>query len=159
MTFQCRQGDKSPCLRETLASLEHRLAVFSKTAHLDFPLSQRYSAFGRHEATGGEGIEMNGKPMDIVRCVSCDGYGWLSEDGEAECDWCRGIGYVYRSVAGVDQPIPPTDLPALGEKLEALEVERLREIGYSGAAKKPWEQAIRQARGKLLDGNGDTDIS
>lgn len=94
--------------------------------------------------------------MQIVRCVSCDGYGWLSdEDGEAECDWCSGIGYVYRGAAGVDQPIPIAELPALGEQLEALEIARLREMGYSGEAKKPWEQAIRQARGNLLNGNKD----
>ena len=35
--------------------------------------------------------------MEIVRCISCDGYGWFEEDGISEdCDWCGGIGYVYR---------------------------------------------------------------
>ena len=92
--------------------------------------------------------------MQIVRCVSCDGYGWLSdEEDESECDWCRGIGYVYRNPNGVDQPIPQADLPALSDQLEALEIQRLREIGYSGTAKKPWEQAVRQARGNLLNGD------
>jgi hypothetical protein len=83
--------------------------------------------------------------MQIVRCVSCDGYGWLSDD-EAECDWCGGIGYVYRSANGVDQRIPPDQLAALTAELEALEAQRLRELGYSGEAKKPWEQAIRRKR-------------
>ncbi|MCA9907356.1 MAG: hypothetical protein KC519_01820 [Anaerolineae bacterium] len=89
-----------------------------------------------------------------VRCPSCDGYGWISDvfDGEGECDWCQGIGYVCRDEQAVDHPIPLKRLPALAEKLEALEAERLRELGYTGQAKKPWDQAIRQARGKLLDG-------
>jgi hypothetical protein len=92
--------------------------------------------------------------MEIVRCESCDGYGWVSDldAGEGDCDWCKGIGYVYRDARGVDRAIPPADLPALAERLEALELERLREIGYSGQAKKPWEQAVRQGRGNLLDG-------
>jgi hypothetical protein len=84
----------------------------------------------------------------IVRCVSCDGYGWMDDDGEArDCDWCGGVGYVYRDASGADRPIPPADFGAVGERLEQLEVERLREMGYTGEAKKPWEQAIRKKDG------------
>jgi hypothetical protein len=93
--------------------------------------------------------------MEIVRCPSCEGYGWVSDfdEGDQECAWCAGIGYVTRDERGADHPIPADELPRLVEQLEALELERLREIGYSGQAKKPWEQAIRQERGILLDGN------
>jgi hypothetical protein len=93
--------------------------------------------------------------MQIVRCVSCDGYGWVSDfdSGEDECEWCSGIGYVYRTTDGVDQIISREQLPAVSEELERLELERLREIGYSGQSKKPWEQAVRQARGNLLNGD------
>ncbi len=88
--------------------------------------------------------------MEIVRCAACDGYGWLDddEDGEIECRWCGGIGYVYRDAQGVDRRIPPSDYERQAETLERLELERLREIGYSGQAKKPWEQAVRQGRMK-----------
>ncbi len=85
--------------------------------------------------------------MDIVRCVSCDGYGWLTDEfsGETEdCDWCGGTGYVYRDAAGVDHRIPPADYGRVAAALESLETERLRELGYSGEAKHPREQAIRQ---------------
>lgn len=87
--------------------------------------------------------------MQIVRCISCDGYGWVEDEftGETEdCAWCQGIGYVYRDAAGVDQPIPREDLQTarVSEQLEQLETTRLREIGYSGEAKKPWQQEIRQ---------------
>lgn len=90
----------------------------------------------------------------IVRCPSCDGYGWVSDfdEGDQDCTWCRGIGYVYRDDHEIDRPIPTDDLAGISAELEALEIQRLREIGYSGEAKKPWEQAIRQARGKPLDG-------
>ena len=80
----------------------------------------------------------------IIRCPSCDGYGWMDDDGEVrDCDWCGGVGYVYHE-DGADRPIPATDFAAVGARLEQLEVERLREMGYSGEAKKPWEQAIRK---------------
>lgn len=86
--------------------------------------------------------------MTIIRCISCDGYGWfddpINEASEA-CDWCGGIGYVYRMDDGTDRQIPAVDLrkPAISEQLEALETERMREIGYTGRAKRPWEQDIR----------------
>lgn len=90
--------------------------------------------------------------MDIVRCAACDGYGWLDdEDGASqgsECRWCGGIGYVYRDERGVDRRIPESDYERHAAQLERLELERLREIGYTGAAKKPWEQAIRGGRMK-----------
>jgi len=86
---------------------------------------------------------------DIVRCLSCDGFGWIEDDfsGEvADCDWCAGVGYVYRDAQGIDQRIPTDDLqkPDVSEKLEALETGRMREIGFSGEAKKPWQQEIRK---------------
>lgn len=84
--------------------------------------------------------------MQIVRCAACDGYGWLDddEDGEGECRWCGGIGYVYRDERGVNRRIPESDYESRAAELERLEIERLREIGYTGEAKKPWEQAIRR---------------
>lgn len=86
--------------------------------------------------------------MEIVRCPSCDGYGWFDDDmmgdGGQECDWCGGIGYVYRAQDGTDAPIPRADYARLADELEALERERLREMGYQGEAKKPWEQDVRQ---------------
>lgn len=87
--------------------------------------------------------------MQIVRCVSCDGFGWFEDDdGEVQdCDWCDGIGYVYRDANGLDRRIPANDYETVATQLEALETERMREIGYSGEAKKPWEQKIRQNRG------------
>lgn len=86
--------------------------------------------------------------MDIVRCVSCDGFGWFEEDGEraTDCEWCGGIGYTYRDAAGRDRRIPRADYEAVSQRLEQLETERMREIGYTGEARKPWEQAIRQRR-------------
>jgi hypothetical protein len=85
--------------------------------------------------------------MELVRCVSCDGYGWFDDEGEAaECDWCGGAGYVYRGADGVDRRIPAGDYDALSEQLEQLERERLREIGYTGEARRPWEQKIRRGR-------------
>lgn len=82
----------------------------------------------------------------IRRCLSCDGYGWVNDDFTGEsvyCDWCAGVGYVYHH-AGVDTPIPEADWDAVHDQLEALEQERLREIGFSGDARKPWEQDIRR---------------
>lgn len=85
----------------------------------------------------------------IVRCISCDGYGWSEDDftGETEdCTWCAGVGYVYQDEQGTDHKIPAWDLRKadISARLEALEAERLREMGYTGEAKKPWQQDIRQ---------------
>lgn len=85
--------------------------------------------------------------MQVVRCVSCDGFGWTDDDFAdipTDCDWCDGVGYVYRDAAGVDHKIPAADYGRLANDLEALEQARLRELGYTGEAKKPWDQAIRQ---------------
>lgn len=87
--------------------------------------------------------------MEIVRCISCDGYGWHEDDftGEiSDCGWCAGIGYVYRDAQGVDHKIPAADLrkAAIAARLEELEQERLREMGYQGEARKPWEQDVRK---------------
>ena len=85
--------------------------------------------------------------MKIARCASCDGFGWFEDEfsGETEdCDWCAGLGYVYRDAEGRDLRIPKSDFEQLAEELEDLEVERLRELGYSGEAKKPWQQRIRK---------------
>jgi hypothetical protein len=86
--------------------------------------------------------------MQIVRCVSCDGYGWVEDDGgqAADCDWCAGVGYVYRDDAGIDHRIPESDYPSVAETLEHLEQERMRDLGYSGSPKHPREQGIRQRR-------------
>lgn len=86
--------------------------------------------------------------MHIVRCVSCDGYGWIeNDDGQAaDCDWCGGVGYVYRDDAGIDLRIPEADYPDIAETLERLEQERMRALGYSGSAKHPREQEIRRKR-------------
>jgi hypothetical protein len=85
--------------------------------------------------------------MDIVRCASCEGYGWFEDEftGEpTDCDWCGGVGYVYRDGQGVDQRIPPEDYGKVADTLEKLDIERMHEIGYKGEPKKPWEQAIRR---------------
>jgi hypothetical protein len=83
--------------------------------------------------------------MQIVRCVSCEGYGWFEDDGAVmDCDWCGGVGYVYRDASGVDRKIPEADYGAVADVLERLDAERLREMGYTGEAKKPWEQAVRK---------------
>ncbi len=84
----------------------------------------------------------------IVRCPSCDGYGWVDDEetGAADCDWCGGVGYTYRDEHGINRPIPASDFTAVAEELERLEAQRLRELGYTGQAKKPWEQAIRRSR-------------
>lgn len=75
----------------------------------------------------------------LVRCPSCDGYGWFAEestqDRAQDCSWCGGLGYVERDERGVDRPIPPNEYPKLAVALEQLDEERLRELGYSGVAK------------------------
>lgn len=83
----------------------------------------------------------------MTRCISCDGYGWHEDDFTAEtleCDWCAGVGYVYRLPDGTDRPIPQADWGRVADRLEQLEAQRLHEMGYTGNAKKPWEQDIRQ---------------
>ncbi len=90
---------------------------------------------------------MSDPAQNIVRCASCDGFGWNEDEfhGEAEdCDWCAGVGYVYRDAAGRDFAIPKADFKAVADELESLELARLREMGYQGSAKKPWQQAIRK---------------
>ena len=84
--------------------------------------------------------------MEIVRCISCEGYGWFEEDdgSSSDCDWCGGAGYVYRDSDGVDHKIPAADYGRVAATLEQLEIQRLREMGYTGQPKKPWEQAIRR---------------
>jgi hypothetical protein len=84
--------------------------------------------------------------MQIVRCVSCDGYGWVEDDdGQGvDCDWCAGVGYVYRDDNGIDHPIPESDYPTVAEILERLEQERMRDLGYAGSSKHPREQEIRR---------------
>lgn len=87
--------------------------------------------------------------MRIVRCISCDGFGWLEDEFTAEiedCDWCGGVGYVYRMDDGTDKKIPLEDLrdEAVSRELERLETQRMHEMGYQGSAKKPWEQGIRR---------------
>jgi hypothetical protein len=84
--------------------------------------------------------------MQIVRCPSCDGYGWVEDDdGKVQdCDWCSGVGYVYRDEQGVDHPIPESDYPHVANTLERLEQERMRDLGYSGSARHPREQDIRR---------------
>ncbi len=85
--------------------------------------------------------------MQIVRCISCDGFGWLDDDETEraiDCDWCAGVGYVYRDETGLDHKVPPADYARVADTLEQLEYTRLREMGYQGSAKKPWEQPIRQ---------------
>lgn len=84
---------------------------------------------------------------EIVRCVSCEGFGWFEDEfsGEAvDCDWCGGVGYAYRDANGVDRRIPPEDYGKVADTLEKLELQRMREMGYKGDAKKPWEQAVRK---------------
>lgn len=87
--------------------------------------------------------------MKIIRCPSCEGYGWVEDEfsGESEdCNWCDGIGYVYHDDNGIDRKITQDELknPEISTKLEALEIERMHEMGYSGEAKKPWQQDIRK---------------
>lgn len=85
--------------------------------------------------------------MEIVQCVSCDGYGWHEDEfsGEVEdCDWCGGTGYVYRDEKGIDQKIPEADYGKVSAILEKLEEKRMADLGYTGTAKHPDEQPIRQ---------------
>ena len=85
--------------------------------------------------------------MKIVRCISCDGYGWFEDDftGETEdCDWCEGTGYVYRDDKGVDHKIPERDYGKVADVLENLEHKRMRDLGYSGSAIHPDDQPIRR---------------
>jgi hypothetical protein len=91
-------------------------------------------------------------PLPIVRCPSCEGFGWCDDDEGAvqDCEWCAATGYVYRDAQGIDRKIPSTDYPLVAAQLEQLEAQRLREMGFQGQARKPWEQPIRQERGKLL---------
>ncbi len=84
--------------------------------------------------------------QEIVRCISCEGYGWFEDafsNEPEDCDWCGGIGYVYRDAQGIDQRIPEADYGRVADQLEKLERERMQEIGYTGEPKKPWEQAVR----------------
>lgn len=85
--------------------------------------------------------------MKLTRCPSCDGYGWFEDDFDgttADCDWCDGTGYVYRDENGVDHKIPEADYGRVAGQLEKLESRRMQEMGYTGAAKHPSEQAIRK---------------
>ncbi len=104
-------------------------------------------------------IPASPKPS-IVRCASCDGYGWFEDDfggDSAYCDWCAGVGYVYHR-DGRDSAIPKADYEAVADELEGLEQKRLRELGYQGAAKKPWQQQIRKDTqlGRNPYADGDT---
>jgi hypothetical protein len=93
--------------------------------------------------------------MQIVRCISCEGYGWFEDEASAEvveCDWCGGTGYVYRGADGIDRKIPEADYGRVAAQLEQLEAERLRQMGYSGQALHPDEQPIRRR-----DNDEDTD--
>ena len=82
--------------------------------------------------------------MDIVKCVSCEGYGWFDEDEVEDCDWCGGVGYVYRDAQGTDVKIPESDYGKVATQLEALDQQRMKDMGYTGTAKKPWQQDIRK---------------
>ena len=64
--------------------------------------------------------------MQIVRCISCEGYGWFEEDdgSTSDCDWCGGAGYVYRDEGGVDHKIPAADYGRVAATLEQLEIQR-----------------------------------
>jgi hypothetical protein len=92
--------------------------------------------------------------MTIVRCISCDGYGWFKGDDDepeqdqpaVDCDWCGGIGYVYRDADGLDHRIPPGDFGLISDELERLEKQRMHELGYSGDAVHPRDQKIRQRK-------------
>lgn len=82
----------------------------------------------------------------IVRCPSCEGYGWVQdelEDGEQDCDWCDATGYLYQDAKGIQRRIPLADYGNVANQLEALEQQRMRELGYQGSPKPPWEQTVR----------------
>lgn len=81
--------------------------------------------------------------MRIMRCPSCDGYAWVEDDDGSvvDCDWCDGVGYVYRDATDLDYRIPEADYGKVADELERLEIERLRELGYTGTAKKPWQRS------------------
>lgn len=83
----------------------------------------------------------------IVRCVSCEGYGWFTDEftGETEdCDWCGGVGYVYRDADSVDRRIPEEDYGKVADRIEKLDIQRMHALGYKGQPKRPWEQDIRR---------------
>ncbi len=83
----------------------------------------------------------------IVRCASCEGYGWFEDDitfETVDCDWCDGTGYIYRDADGIDRKIPPEDYGRVSAQLEQLEAQRLQEMGYTGTAKHPDDQDIRK---------------
>lgn len=85
--------------------------------------------------------------QQIVRCISCEGYGWFTDEfsGETEdCDWCNGVGYVYRDANNVDSRIPEADYGKVADRIEKLEIKRMRDLGYQGQPKRPWEQNIRK---------------
>jgi hypothetical protein len=84
--------------------------------------------------------------MKLARCPSCDGYGWFEDElegGTSDCDWCGGIGYVYRDANAVDHKIPEADYGRIADALEQLDTQRLHEMGYTGEAKHPSQQPIR----------------
>lgn len=83
----------------------------------------------------------------LTRCPSCDGIGWFEDELSeqvSDCDWCGGVGYVWRDAQGVDSHIPESEWGRLADQLETLETERLHEMGYTGSARKPWEQDVRE---------------
>ncbi|MFN8530004.1 MAG: hypothetical protein U0670_15490 [Anaerolineae bacterium] len=87
--------------------------------------------------------------MEIVLCIACEGYGTVTDEDSAEaveCEWCGGAGYVYRDERGVDRKIPDADYGKVADQLERLEAKRLRGLGYTGEAKKPWDQDIRKGK-------------
>ncbi len=76
----------------------------------------------------------------LAPCPSCEGYGWFEDELDgivADCDWCQGCGYVYRDAKGVDRAITPAEYSRVAAELERLEAERLRQLGYTGKAKRP----------------------
>jgi hypothetical protein len=82
----------------------------------------------------------------IVRCPSCAGYGWVEDElegGVQDCDWCDATGYLYEDGKGIQRRIPHVDYGIVADQLEALEQQRMRELGYQGLPKPPWEQAVR----------------
>jgi hypothetical protein len=87
----------------------------------------------------------------IVRCLSCEGYGWYEDEFTSEttdCDWCDGVGYVYRDAQNIDHKIPLEDLkqPDISAQLELLEGERLRKASASRA----FARSVRMGPGLAL---------